>query len=187
MATDWVHPRGNITRRMKGGRREVRCLFPCPVPLQLWSSIPTSTAPFSWASSGIKFPPGGTSGLEVLMAPAVRSCWVLLCPSLAHSPIPTPISVYSLFIRFSSIQLLEVLATSFWVPGPSPSLLSPVSKSESCESWSFPPSPSPFYLLELCLFFTPRVSTWPKPGSWMPASACSLPTHSPQKHTSLFG
>ena len=46
LATDWVHLRGRISSRTKGGRREVRCLFPCPVPLQLWSSVPTSTAPF---------------------------------------------------------------------------------------------------------------------------------------------
>lgn len=90
LAADWVHLRGCIPSRTKGGRREVRCLFLCPVPLQLGSSVPTSTAPFSWASSGIvssrwHFRPGGANGSRCdksLGAP--QTCCGLL--ELAEAP-----------------------------------------------------------------------------------------------------
>lgn len=48
------------TQQSEVREERVRCLFHCPVPLQLWSSVPTSTLLHSLASSGIKFPPGGT-------------------------------------------------------------------------------------------------------------------------------
>lgn len=105
------------------------------------------------------------------MAPAVISLWVLLYPLVVHSRIP-PISVHNPFIGFSSVKPLEVLSTSFWVPGPCTlRLKSSLQARALCvlEPYNSPFSLQTFHLLELCFSFTSRVSAWPKPWSWTPA------------------